>query len=75
MYNPGITNTEPRQRDMVRQLSATDTRVVLLDRSFAETCELSNQSCVPGSHVLDDYLSATFVNREGFGDFVVATSP
>jgi hypothetical protein len=75
MYNPGITNTEPRQRDMVRQLSATDTRVVLLDRSVAETCELSNQSCLPGSQTLDDYLSARFVNREGFGDFVVATRP
>lgn len=75
MYNPGITNTEPHQREMVRELGANDTRVVLLDRSFAEFCDLSNQSCVPGPQTLDDYLSATFVNREGFGEFVVATSP
>lgn len=75
MYNPGITNTEPHQRETVRELSANGTRVVLLDRSVAETCDLSNQSCAPGSEALDNYLAVAFVIREDYGDFVVATEP
>ncbi len=75
MYNPGITNTESHQREMVRDLVASGTKVVVLDSYFADFCESANRSCVPGPRTLDDYLGATFVNRESFGDFVVATRP
>jgi len=75
MYNPGVTNTESHQREMVRELISSGTRVVILDSHFADSCELANLSCVPGSQTLDEYVSARFVDREGFGDFVVGTSP
>ncbi len=75
MYNPGITNTDSHQREMIRNLVASGTKVALLDSYFADFCESANLSCVPGPQTLDDHLSATFVNRESFEDFVVATSP
>jgi hypothetical protein len=45
MYNPGITNREATQVQMIADLDRSNTRYLVLDRVFASACEPVN----PGS--------------------------
>lgn len=60
MFNPGITNTETTQRAMATSLQATGTRILVLDSWSAQIVEASNESRVPGSSFLDEYIEANY---------------
>jgi len=71
-YNPGVTNRDDVQREMVGDLERSATNVVVLDTEFANAFEPTNRSRDPGATILDDYLARTFVQVARYGDFVVA---
>ena len=71
MYNPGVTNCDDVQSEMVAQLEASGMRYAILDRLVATTCEPENASCDPGSTILDSYLASTFTMEAQFGYIVV----
>jgi len=71
MYNPGVTDRDATQLEMIADLDRSGTRYLVLDRLFASTCEPINLSCELGSSRLDDYISAHFQTAEDFGDLVV----
>jgi hypothetical protein len=68
MFNPGITNTERVQREMVQELLNTNTQILMLDAKAALISEQTNDSRILGSDVLDTYISANFVLVCTFGD-------
>jgi hypothetical protein len=67
MFNPGVTNTDPVQREMVDNLKAANAQILLLDDRVG--FEVSNDSRIPGSTILDEYISSAFVEVCRFGDF------
>jgi hypothetical protein len=67
MFNPGVTNTEPVQREMVANLKAANAQIMLLDDRFADSFEASNDSRIPGSEVLDDYIALEYEEVCRFG--------
>jgi hypothetical protein len=75
IFNPGVTNTEPVQREMVQNLIDTNTQVLLLDAKPALLSEQTNDSRIAGAEVLDDYISATFTAVCLFGDTRVFATP
>ena len=58
MFNPGVTNTEWGQTRMVGDLERTATPYLVLDRPTATLNEASNDSRIPGSTLLDEYIAA-----------------
>jgi hypothetical protein len=72
MYNPGVTNTDRTQELMVEDLEATRTNVMILDVEFADVFEVSNDSRLAGSTVLDQYLEDRFRTWCDFGGTIVA---
>jgi hypothetical protein len=71
MYNPGITNRDATQREMISDLDRSDTRYLVLDRMFASTCEAFNASCQLGSSRLDEFIGSEFRLAADFGDIIV----
>jgi hypothetical protein len=67
MYNPGVTTTEARQREMTSQLDRSGTDVAILNREWADLFEAWNDSRFPGPTVLDDYLARSFRPLCDFG--------
>ena len=67
MFNPGITNTDRVQHEMVDNLVASGTQLLLLDDTFASNSEPSNGSRVPGSRVLDEFIASRYVEACNFG--------
>ena len=68
MFNPGITNTDGVQHEMIDELVQSRTRFLLLDDHFASVFEESNASRMPGSTVLDTFIQSHFVEACEFGD-------
>jgi hypothetical protein len=68
MFNPGVTNTDRVQQAMVEELVASRTEVVLLNDAYANVAEPSNNSRIPGSTVLDAFISAAFVEVCRYGE-------
>ena len=71
MYNPGVTNEDSTQVEMVADLNRTGTRYLVLDRVFASVCEPFNASCQPGSDRLDEFIGSEFRTAADFGDILV----
>jgi hypothetical protein len=70
-----VTNTEAVQARMVAELTASRTRVLLLDDKFSESFEWVNESRIPGSTLLDDYITAGFRRVCTFGDYWLMARP
>jgi hypothetical protein len=60
MFNPGITNTDGGQARMVSDLATTRPPYIVLDRTAANTQEPSNDSSIPGSTRLDEYIASAY---------------
>jgi hypothetical protein len=71
MYNPGLTNRDATQLQMIADLDRSNTHYLVLDRVFASSCEPVNASCQPGSTRLDEYIATKFQPAADFGDIVV----
>jgi hypothetical protein len=71
MYNPGVTNTDAMQAVMVGQLDRSGTDVLVLDDLWADHFEPQNDSRIPGSTILDAYISTNFRVLCDFGDLWV----
>jgi hypothetical protein len=74
MFNPGITNTDRVQHEMVDDLISSGTQLLLLNETFASTFEASNSSRIPGSTVLDEFIASRYVERCNFGDTRILVS-
>jgi hypothetical protein len=74
MFNPGVTNTESVQRQMVADLKGTNTQLLLLDDRWEFLAERTNQSLEPGSTVLDDFIGANFVVACRTGPFTLVST-
>jgi hypothetical protein len=72
MFNPGVTNTDPVQREMVDNLKSANAQILLLDDRVS--FEATNDSRIPGSTILDEYIASTFMEVCRFGDFRVFAS-
>jgi hypothetical protein len=72
MYNPGITNTDRTQTAMVSDLEMSGTGFLILDTEWADAFEIANDSRIPGSAILDDYVQSRFRIWCDFGAYVVA---
>jgi hypothetical protein len=70
MYNPGITNTEAVQNQMIQELESSGVRFLVLDRKFAETTE---GGPAPEVAPLDVYIEARFTTTCDLGQVVIAT--
>jgi hypothetical protein len=71
MFNPGITNTDRVQRKIVAELQATQTRVLLFDDAFSQWYEPLNDSRIPGSTILDEFVASRYRVMCVFGDYRV----
>lgn len=60
MYNPGVTNTDSSQREMVDDLRRTRTAVLILDRMWSQRFEESNDSRIAGSTILDMFIADNY---------------
>ncbi len=67
MFNPGVTNTDRIQQEMIDDLEASGTRYALLDQYWSDASEPSNDSSVPGSTLLDHYLATNFRRACDYG--------
>jgi len=72
MYNPGLTNTDAPQGSIAADLESTGTNYLILDVDSAGQFEYTNESRIPGSTILDAYISARFRTLCDFGAFIVA---
>lgn len=75
MFNPGVTNTDPVQSGMARDLATSRTEVMVLNDRWAERSEPSNASSVPGSSVLDDYIADHYRVVCDYGSIRVLATP
>jgi hypothetical protein len=71
MYNPGVTNTDSGQGAIVNDLEHNGTRYLVLDRVHAFDHEQEGLGSVPGSTILDQYISSHFVIEKDYGLVVV----
>lgn len=71
MYNPGVTNTDLTQAAMVAELEATGTNILILDTEWVDGFEITNDSRISGSTVLDRYIEDRFRIWCDFGAFRV----
>lgn len=71
MFNPGVTNTDRIQAEMVTQIGATGTELLLLNDLFALMSEPSNDSVKPGSRILDAEITREFVEVCRFGPIAI----
>ena len=75
MFNPGVTNTDRVQSEMVADLRASRTSLLLLDERWAHFSEVTNDSAILGSMILDQYISATFAEVCRFGEIQIWALP
>jgi hypothetical protein len=68
MYNPGITNTEAVQNQMIGELKASGVRFLVLDRKFTGTTE---GGPAPAVAPLDEYIDAQFETECDLGEVVI----
>jgi hypothetical protein len=74
VMQPGVVTTEPVQREIVRDLRRSDTRVVVRWLSpVADQREPNGSGRSSGVHVLDEELRQRFRPAARFGDFQVLT--
>lgn len=67
MYNPGVTNTVATQSRMVGDLKANHVRFLILDVSFADCFETSNESRIAGPTILDQAIARDYAVVADFG--------
>jgi hypothetical protein len=60
MYNPGVTNTDRVQQRMVDDLHASSPPFLVLDDPMSQRFEASNDSRIPGSTILDEYIRSAY---------------
>ena len=60
MYAPGITNSDAAQAAMTHELDTTGTNYAILSITMSDTFEAFNDSRIPGSTILDEYLAQKF---------------
>ena len=71
MFNPGVTNTDWGQTRMVGDLERTAAPYLVLDRPSAGASEPCNDSRIPGSTMLDDYITAHYHTVCDLGSLVI----
>ena len=71
MFNPGVTNTDWGQTRMVGDLERTAAPYLVLDRPEAGLSEASNDSRIPGSTLLDEYIAAKYHTLCDLGSLVI----
>ena len=71
MFNPGVTDTEKGQARMISDLKRTTPPYLVLDRRYAGLSEPWNDSRVPGSTLLDEYLATRYFGVCDLDDFVI----
>jgi hypothetical protein len=69
MFNPGVTNIDATQAEMVASLKASQTPIMLLAYRSAHDSESSNWSSRFGSTILDTYIGQTYSETCRFGAF------
>jgi hypothetical protein len=67
MFNPGVTNTDAGQSTIIDDLERTGTRYLVLDRLHALEHEREGLGSIPGSTILDLYISSHFVVERDYG--------
>ena len=60
MYVPGFTNTARAEASIENDLGRTACRYVVLDKAYSEFSESANDSRLPGSADLNEYISAHY---------------
>ena len=71
MFNPGVTNTDWGQTRMVADLVRTAAPYLVLDRPSAGLSEPSNDSRIPGSTLLDEYIAAHYHTVCDLGGLII----
>jgi hypothetical protein len=71
MYNPGVTNTDAAQTQMVTDLRANRVRFLILDVPLADCFEPANDSRIVGSTILDQAIAKDYVVVADFGAVVI----
>ncbi len=71
MFNPGVTNTDWGQTRMIGDLERTAAPYLVLDRPTATLSEPSNDSSIPGSTLLDEYIAANYHTVCDLGGLVI----
>jgi len=66
---PGLTNTERGQKEVVGDLDRQRVRVLVLWKMLSNEPNATSRS--NGVHLLDDYVRANYVEAGQFGDYVV----
>jgi hypothetical protein len=69
--HPGVVTTEIVQREMIRSLTESDTRVLVLTSSISAQSNLSSVSS--GVHLLDEYIAENFVLEVDYGSHQIWT--
>lgn len=75
MFNPGVTNTDRVQREMIEDLKASRTQLLFLDDHWARDLEPTNDSALLGSTILDEYLATSYIEVCRFGEIHVKATP
>ena len=71
LFNPGVTNTHWGQTRMVGDLERTAAPYLVLDRPSAGLSEPSNDSRIPGSTLLDEYIGANYHTVCDLGGLII----
>ena len=71
LFNPGVTNTVWGQTRMVGDLERTATPYLVLDRPTSGQSEPYNDSRLPGSTMLDEYITAHYHTVCDLGSLVI----
>jgi hypothetical protein len=61
MFNPGVTNTDWGQTRMIADLERSNPPYIVLEQLAGGLGEPTNDSRLPGSALLDDYLGARYL--------------
>jgi len=67
--HPGLTTTEPNQREIIADLEQARTRWLVLEEEHVN--EPNQSSVSSGVHVLDDFIRQHFSPRARFGEYTV----
>lgn len=71
MYNPGVTNTDAAQTQMVTDLRTNRVRFLILDVPLADCFEPANDSRLVGSTILDKAIAKDYMVVADFGAVVI----
>jgi hypothetical protein len=75
MFNPGVTNTDGVQSAMASDLSRNGIAILLLDDQWANFAEPQNRSSIPGSTILDQYISSRYHLACDYGSIRILATP